>query len=389
MACLSRRTLGIVLSLLGVLSPASCIDVPVQGGPDLPTWEFGEPSLILGARNEGPTAFSPVRSVAVGPRSELHVLLPQDHEIRAFDENGDFLGSLGSEGDGPGEFNRPTGIGFVGDTLWVLDPAAQRVTFFYKGEFVGTLPVPQLEEIHAERYARVAGVAAGPRLVVSTDSRTPFQPAETTDPGLLLTFSDGTLDTLTTTNVDHVGGFLVKRAQGVIAMMRPFPQPFSVASEWAVSSDGSSLVVVGEKHLAEGHSSYAVEHFSASGELLFSVTHDYEPIAVPEVVIDSLLAQIRVEGFSEAEVREAAYLPETYPPTGKVLVAENGLIWIAREAIPGQPRRWQILSEEGAVVAKILAPLGFDIQWVGAEAAWGLVLDELDVPYLVKRPIHR
>jgi hypothetical protein len=121
------KSIAISLSLAIGFVLISCSEASTPQPPELATWELGEPSLVVGSLDDGPAAFSPIRSVTVGPRSELYVLLPQEHEVRVFGDDGEFLGSMGAEGEGPGEFSRPTDLGFVGDTLWVLDTGARRV----------------------------------------------------------------------------------------------------------------------------------------------------------------------------------------------------------------------------------------------------------------------
>ena len=120
------------------------------------------------------------------------------------------------------------------------------------------------------------------------------------------------------------------------------------------------------------------------------------PIPIPEAVIDSALAEIDsslggigAQGFSEEDVLESIFLPATFPPVSGILMSEDGMVWVEREGVPGHDRRWQVMSGEGELLAEVMVPIGFQLQLVGTETVWGLVLDELDVPYLVKRPLHR
>ncbi len=380
---------GIGPALAAVLMVASCSEAPIPQFPELESWALGEPSVVIGARFEGPAALSPVQSLAIGPREEVHVLLPQVHEVRVFGDEGVFLGSIGAEGEGPGEFSRPAEIGFVGDTLWVLDTGARRISYFFEGEFLRVESFPSLEGLHPERSSRVAAVMAGPRLVVVTDSRDFFEPVETTTPGLLLTYGGGTFDTLATINVDHVGGWLVERNPGALPNVLTFSQPFDAASQWALSPKGFEVLVADGRSLTDGRGSFSVVRIDARGDTLSKALYPYEPIPIPEAVIDSAVAGIEAHGFPEEEIRESAFLPSTYPPVSGALFSQGGGAWIEREAIPGQDRRWHVTSEEGELLAEVLVPEGFQIRWVGEEAVWGLVLDELDVPYLIKRPILR
>jgi hypothetical protein len=311
------------------------------------------------------------------------------HEERVFGDDGVFLGSVGAEGEGPGEFSRPAEMGFVGDTLWVLDTGARRISYFFEGEFVRVQAFPSLEGLHPERSARVAGVMAGPRLVAVTDFRYPTHPVETTTPGLLLTYGGGVFDTLASINVDHGMGYVERRNLNALTDVLPFPQPFVAQSRWALSPKGFEVLVVDGSDLGARPAFFAVSRIDARGDTLSKALYPYEPIPIPEAVIDSAVAGIEAHGFPEEEIRESAFLPSTYPPVSGVLFSRGSRAWIEREAIPGQDRRWQVTSGEGELLAEVLVPEGFQLHWVGEEAVWGLVLDEFDVPYLIKRPILR
>jgi len=71
-------------------------------------WEIRR-RLQIGGREEGPESFYRVAPelVAVGPRGNIHVLDPIRRRIVSFSPEGVYLGSVGSEGDGPAEFRAP------------------------------------------------------------------------------------------------------------------------------------------------------------------------------------------------------------------------------------------------------------------------------------------
>lgn len=369
---------------------AACGDAVTTAPGAVPQWSLGEAVVVLGTREGGPAGFSPIGGIGLGPRSELHVLLPQEHEVRVFGGAGEYLGSVGAEGEGPGEFRRPSRIGFVGDTLWVLDDGARRVSLFHERILLRVESYPPMDGLHAERMARPIAVLAGPALLVITDGQLPFQPAVTGEPGLLFRYANGHFDTLGTMGVDHTGGYLIRGTPGAIEMMLPFPQPFSQVGLWGTANDGSMLTVVdrtgGEEALP---AAYSVTSLSAAGDTVSATSHEYDPVPIPASVVDSLLTPYARGGFTVADVRDAAYLPDAYPPVSKVVIGAGGLVWLAREGLPGQRRAWQVISEQGKVVAELLAPAGFEISLVSGDEVWGLVTDELDVPYLVKRPISR
>lgn len=60
-----------------------------------------------------------------------------------FDTRGGYVGTVGRNGQGPGEYGYPMGLGLVGDTLAVIDPANIRIDLFRAdGRSVGQWPYP-------------------------------------------------------------------------------------------------------------------------------------------------------------------------------------------------------------------------------------------------------
>ena len=80
-----------------------------------------------------------VGGLAADSRDNIYILDYLTQEIYVFDSEGDFVRTLGGQGDGPGEFRNALGpaIG-PGDTLWVADQRAPRYSMFGPdGTFLG------------------------------------------------------------------------------------------------------------------------------------------------------------------------------------------------------------------------------------------------------------
>lgn len=106
-------------------------------------WEVVERFRIGTIDGGGPTAFGGGQlSVQTTSRREILVLDHQAHDIRVFDSNGQFLRTIGREGEGPGEFQSPMGI-LIDATgrAWVPEAFNGRYTVFDRdGELVKTVP---------------------------------------------------------------------------------------------------------------------------------------------------------------------------------------------------------------------------------------------------------
>ena len=81
-----------------------------------------------------------VVAVAADSRDNIYILEYVTQEIHVFDPEGEFLRTLGGQGDGPGEFRDALGPAIApGDTLWVADQRAPRYSIFAPdGTFIGT-----------------------------------------------------------------------------------------------------------------------------------------------------------------------------------------------------------------------------------------------------------
>ncbi|MFC1660944.1 hypothetical protein ACFL3S_05750, partial [Gemmatimonadota bacterium] len=115
--------------------------VPGGGEWDLST----EPSLVIGSF-EGPeeAQLYRVRGGLRLPDGRFVVANEGTWELRIFGSDGSHLGSMGGEGEGPGEFNSVRLLGLLGDSLLVLDRRLRRVSLIHPDEgFVRSFPLAE------------------------------------------------------------------------------------------------------------------------------------------------------------------------------------------------------------------------------------------------------
>ncbi|HEX6939220.1 MAG TPA: 6-bladed beta-propeller [Longimicrobiales bacterium] len=80
---------------------------------------------------DGPGALSgPIASIAVDSKGRFYVAdYLQSYQILVYEPNGDFLGTIGRRGDGPGEYRHVVSVHIGdGDTLHIFDRMAHRYT---------------------------------------------------------------------------------------------------------------------------------------------------------------------------------------------------------------------------------------------------------------------
>ena len=116
--------------------------------------------------------FGQTDAALLGPNDEIYVLDGSKAHIAVFSADGEFLGSIGRQGSGPGEFQRPLAMTLLGNgKLAVSDPMSGMISLFdssyaFESEISGFFPVPPLAINGADGEAiiglmRTADIANG------------------------------------------------------------------------------------------------------------------------------------------------------------------------------------------------------------------------------------
>jgi len=150
----ARRSLGALFVTIPILAcgasdstrTGSTVTVDTIGGIEY-VRNAGPPSpwtaterLTLGSvglhGDPGDQEFGRISGVVADADGRIYVA--DASEIRVFDSAGEFVQRFGGEGSGPGEFRAAQSIGWIGDTLAVLDPGNARLGMFTRdGEWAG------------------------------------------------------------------------------------------------------------------------------------------------------------------------------------------------------------------------------------------------------------
>jgi hypothetical protein len=110
--------------------------------------------------------FGIVGDVLIDGRKNVYILDSQLSEVRVFDIHGEYVRTIGREGEGPGEFRYPIDMLFLPDgTLAVVQPSASRLVLFgAEGSPAGDLDIHPPD---GKGFFRLAGARqAGDRLAV-------------------------------------------------------------------------------------------------------------------------------------------------------------------------------------------------------------------------------
>ena len=291
------------------------------------------------------------------------VFLQGPTELLVFDEAGVFREELGREGGGPGEFRFISQLGMHGDTLWVGDLFAGRVTRFLTDRSLVETITPTLPGA-GQHYPVLAPDGS---IVAHTESADPSDPSrrhlvwwrwQPDQPGL---------DTLLARSAPSRD--LMIRGPGGLA--RSLSQPF--AESVSASSSGAATYLLTASYSHDGDEGMiVVERLHFDGVRDTAAAMRYRPRRITEATVDSVVAAMVPDLFppranitsgmrrdAEAQLRRALHVPDYEPPVRDLVQGADGVIWIQRDnpvvgdANPDEAStRWVIAREGIGAVAR-------------------------------------
>lgn len=366
---------------------------PPQAVTTAPSWTLSAAPVAEVGMRADLTLF---RVVAVTPLEggEIVIGMTLPPQVVVAAEDGTPLGTLGRQGEGPGEFE---GVGSVvdmgGDSIAVWDPERRRVSVFDRG---GAL----LGEIDLREVAPLSWIASPD--VSSASARTHLLPSS---PGSFWLFSVGVLGP----------------GSGVF---RPSAPSYRIAIDGEVLAELPAFpgdeVFNGDQFGSIPHPFGAMTHGSALGELLTVGTGSASELSVygprgrlirlirwtdPERNVggerqgvwdtfwaEHLASLPPADAAFRAEAMEAIPTRPELPALGAVVVADSGEIWVGpylpgHQAlvkafvgnVPIPEQRWLVFRPDGGLMASVRTPAGFMIHAVRGGRVWGVHRDDLDV----------
>ena len=380
------------MSVVGCAAPES--DTSADG--TTPRWHLGGATLTIGSLEDGDDALSDVASLLVTPWEEVWVLERLNAQVRVFGFDGTLLRTVGSEGDGPGEFRRPGWLGLAGDTVMVGDARTRRTTFFRAdGVHAGERPRLTLPEVPEGLTQQFGMPLPGGRDLILTLP----MPAIPGEPPIQ-EYPDSLRPLFLVTTVAQppvrIGGLEGASSSGLVIIMRDgaiaavmvIRQPFTDQTLWAADHDGNSVTFVRRRAATvSGPAEYQLTKVTTAGDTVYSTVRAYDPIPLDPALADSVIEALGGDAGASEELREAVFVPAFHPPASHVLAAPGGGTWVGREAIPGSPVVWDIFDETGTLIADIEIPGNVTLHQITSESVWGVLSDGMDVPYVVHYPV--
>jgi hypothetical protein len=326
-------------------------------------------------------------------------------EILVFDREGHYSRSVGRRGPGPGEFLRPWRVGLVGDTLWVIDSEGWRISLFGPDGALAAVYQPLLRaSIPGDAIERAPyAVLADRTVLVLTRSA-----ASPDGYGLISMSLEG--EVLATLAYLSIAGRMLEvplPGEGGLQLRNPY----SHADMLAVPPSGERVVTLERQEpVADSAANYHVRFMTPSGQVESLEEVGYQPRRLKGADVDRWVEGLEpvrelVEfglfpslAAAQQTVRAELDAPVYYPPVANrgpgvleqaVLVSRDGSVWVERWERDREGTRWDVVVVGRGRVAVATVPPGVRLLAVAGDRAWGVELDEFDVPTIVRYRIDR
>ena len=345
-------------------------------------WQVApEPQLRIGSLEGAPeVTFGNVRDVGLLSGGRLYVADELSRTIRVFSAEGDYLESVGREGDGPGELRSFLTVEpYRADSLWVYDYFQRTVSVFGpEFDFARSFPNP----LTAGNYWFTSALSGGRFLVYSPGSglARPEGPGAVPDSSHIVVFSpDGA-------SADTVGTFLM-RIQRFVDGGRPVASHFTPLP---------GILGHGDRILLTDGATFSIREYDLEGALrrVIRRAYSHEPVT-PEMISDFQAAYLEQAaghgGVPIERLREGldlAHYGAALPSNSSAMEVDAlGNLWVGHWVVPGdEVARWSVFDTDGRWLGEIDTPPGLTVKQITGDAVIGVARDDLDVQYV---QVHR
>ena len=330
-----------------------------------------EPLVDLTVSGSGtPHEFFRARSMKQRPDGSLMIADGSSRQVRVFSATGEFLGSFGGQGDGPGEFRNLQAIENAGDTLLALGTGRVAVAAPDLAVVRTFNLAPSTNNLHYLGGGAILTESYSPR----PQGSAPNEVNRHAEP-LMVFDLDGT-------QIDSIGE---TRGTEIYAYARDG----MVAGAPPLFGRTSHIAVLGQRIFRGSSDIMQVEELDLTGRVVCILRIPGYPLDLSDARVsaerDSRLGPPRPGSTSVFRLLvEDLPDPATRPAYAEVLVDPSGAIWLELfrgESEQDRPQEWLVLDADGTWLGTVVVPDRFTVTDVTMETVLGVWRDELDVEH--------
>lgn len=357
-----------------------------------PPPEGARPTLVaveetrIGERSiGGPESFGMIRQLAPLPGGGVAVLDGMAEELRIFGGDGQHRATFGGPGGGPGELDGAQGVlRDPGGLLRVPEHGNARISFFDPDSgFVRSKPLFLYVRAGSGPW-RAAMDSAGRTAVWSAG---PYQGAFS----MMVRVYDRDMEQVDSIPYQAYGGGPAQRRdregvwpfEGPDGMRGAVAIPFYPREHFVIDPTGQIWTT------AEGAELLRVSRWVPAGDTVLVVESQRRPARVSpadrEVAIDELEA--RFASWPEMPRFDYGEIPGTKPPLYDLSLDGRGRLWVRLSHPDADSTVYDVFDRSGSHVETVLFPARVDEDVppeTRGDTIWAVVLDEMDVQYVVK-----
>jgi hypothetical protein len=346
--------------------------------------------------------FGDIQSLAVGADGAIYTYDSHLKVLRKHSATGEFIATLGREGEGPGEYNRPDAglVALADGRILLRDPGNARISVYSAdGEYLDGLRIRGGWMSSRPLFHDTAGN------VYQWITLNPEDDFSDWSTGLVRYGPDGIAgDTLEVPDYDFEPPQVEARSDGERRSFASTPVPFSPDITWAYSPLGYFAVGLSER--------YAIDLFVTPDQVLRIERGDWAPIPVlpEEHAEQERRITAMMQGIQPGWRWNGPPIPDTKPPYEEFFVGTDGRIWVqlyqeayknvaveeeAEEIRPGyappavweEPVAFDVFEPHGTYLGMVRAPEGLRMHptpVARGDTIWAVVVDDMDVEYIAR-----
>jgi hypothetical protein len=308
-------------------------------------------------------------AVATDQYGRLYIGDSQQRTVHVFSRDGERLGRVGRNGEGPGEFQWVGSISIQDSYLYAYDPNGRKVNLYAIGDDPGELPVYESD------------------ISITTDNWSSVPEPGYANPGFYKIMQDGDVVLMSQVspliyrqNPDSVGVtkyyrwnreneaepnviFQTQQAKHIITEWFIIPPPFATREIMTLSGN--------EKIYSANTDEFLIMVHSSDGDYSSAFYYPTKPKPLTrEEAVESVSHEQLVEAVESME------LPEAWPVINRMFSDDENRLWISTIVQEPDVHHWWVLDESGELISKFVWPQNDLIRLVKGDNLFALQTDE-------------